>query len=149
MSGSQRYFKLRPSGSLTLLFILLGFASIVSLCMMPLPKVMLPVLVLALLWWLVYRCLLDANLRMGNSSIAFRLENNEEIVLVLRNGRQLSGQLSDGSVVTPYLVILNVFLGEQSPKRSLLIMPDAMDAASFRQLRIALRWGEKANQAAI
>lgn len=149
MSGSQRYFKLRPSGSLTLLFLLLGFSSLVSLWMMPLPKVMLPLLALAVLWWLVYRCLLDANLRLGHSCVAFRLEDNEEIVLVLRNGRQLPGQVSGGSVVTPYLVILNVSLNEQSRKRSLLIMQDVMGVDSFRLLRIALRWGEKADQAAI
>jgi toxin CptA len=149
MPGSQRFFKLRPSGSLALLFLFLGSVTLVSLWMMPLPKVVLPVMALAVLGWLVYRILLDANLRMGYSCVAFRLEEDEGIVLVLRDGRQLSGQVSGDSVVTPYLVILNVALGEQSSTRSLLIMADAMGAESFRLLRIALRWGERADQSAV
>jgi len=149
MPASQHFFKLRPSASLTLLLLLLGSASLISLWMVPLPKIMLPVMALAVLCWLVYRILLDANLRMGHSCVAFRLEDNEGIALVLRDGRQLSGQVSGDSVVTPYLVILNVALGEQSSTRSLLIMPDVMGAESFRLLRIALRWSEKENQVAI
>ncbi len=147
MPGAQRYYKLRPSGVLTLLFLLLSIASGISVWMLPLPKVALLVLTIALLCWLVYRCVLDANLRMGRSCVAFRLEANEQIVLVLRNGQQLSGQVLDDTVVTPYIVILNVLLGEQSGRRSLLILPDGMGKESFRLLRIALRWSEKADQA--
>lgn len=147
MPGAQRYYKLRPSGLLTLLFLLLSIASVISVWMLPLPTFAPLVLTIALLCWLVYRCVLDANLRMGRSCVAFRLEDREQIVLVLRDGRQLSGQVSDDSIVTPYLVILNVLLKEQSRRRSLLILPDVMGNESFRLLRIALRWGEKADQA--
>ena len=80
--------------------------------------------------------------------MALRLEGQEENVLVLRSGRHLSGRLSADSLVTPSLVILNVALKEQRKTRSLLIMPDTMGAESFRHLRVALKWGDKANQAA-
>lgn len=147
MPGAQRYYKLRPSSFLTLLFLLLSIASLVSVWMLPLPKVASLALTIAVSCWLVYRCVLDANLRMGRSCVAFRLEDSKQIVLVLRDGRQLSGRVSDDCVVTPYLVILNVLLGEQSIRRSLLIFPDVMGRESFRLLRIALRWSEKADQA--
>lgn len=147
MPGAQRYYKLRLSGLLTLLFLLLSIASVISVWMLPLPKVASLILTIVLLCWLVYRCVLDANLRMGWSCVAFRLEDDEKVVLVLRDGRQLSGLVSDDSVVTPYIVILNVLLGEQSGRRSLLILRDGMGKESFRLLRIALRWSEKADQA--
>lgn len=147
MPGAQRFYKLRPSSFLTLLFLLFGVVSLVSVWMLPLPKVAWLVLSIAVLLWLVYRCALDASLRLGRSCVAFRLEGNEQIVLVLRDGRQLPGRVSDDSVVTPYLVLLNVLLAEQSGRRSLLILPDVMGKESFRLLRIALRWGEKADQA--
>jgi hypothetical protein len=51
--------------------------------------------------------------------------------------------------VTPSLVILNVVLKEQRGRRSLLILPDTMGAESFRRLRVALKWGDKADQVAM
>ena len=81
--------------------------------------------------------------------MAFRLEGQDEIVLVLRSGTHLSGRVSADSLVTPFLVILNVALKERRERRSLLIMPDTMGAESFRHLRVALKWGDKADQAAM
>lgn len=86
---------------------------------------------------------------MEHSCVAFRLEDQGEIVLLLRGGRHLSCRVSSDSLVTPYFVILNVILGEKRGGRSLVILPDAMGAESFRRLRVALRWGDKADQAAI
>ena len=91
----------------------------------------------------------DTYLRMGHSCVAFRLETQDEIVLVLRNGRHLAGRVSSDSLVTPYLVILNVVLKEPRRRRSLLISPDAMGVESFRRLRVALKWGDKADQVAL
>lgn len=85
---------------------------------------------------------------MGDSCVAFRLEDSEVIVLVLRNGSHLIGRLSSDSLVTPYIVILNVVLNEQQGGRSVLILPDTMGVESFRRLRVAMRWGETANQEA-
>jgi len=67
-------------------------------------------------------------------------------MLVLRNGSHIPGRLLPDSLVTSYLVILNIVLNEQRGRRSLLIMPDAMGAESFRRLRVVLRWGEKADK---
>ena len=98
--------------------------------------------------WAGYWLLLDANLRMGHSCVTFRLQGQEEIVLVLRSGRHLHGRVSSDSLVTPYLVILNVELKEQRRRRSLLILPDSMGKESFRRLRVVLKWGDKADQVA-
>jgi toxin CptA len=149
MTGMQRHFKLRPSRSLVLLFFILCLSALASLWALPLPSLVLLALILVTLCWCGYCLLFDASLRMGDSCVAFRLEDGEVIVLVLRNGSHLMCRLSGDSLVTPYIVILNVVLNEQRGGRSVLILPDAMGAESFRRLRIALRWGEKANQAAI
>ena len=147
--GMQLNYKLRPSRSLALLFFLLCVLSLVSIWMLPLPVAGLLALTLAVLCWTGYFLLLDANLSRERSCVAFRLEGQEEIVLVLRSGRHLSGRVSADSLVTPSLVILNVALKEQPGRRSLLIMPDTMGAESFRRLRVALKWGDKADQVAM
>jgi hypothetical protein len=148
MTGMQRHFKLRPSRSLALFFFILCFSALVSLWTLPLPSLVLLVLTLVVLCWGGYCMVFDAGLRMGDSCVAFRLEDGEEIVLVLRNGSHLMCRLSGDSLVTPYIVILSVILNEQRRGRSVLISPDTMGAESFRRLRVALRWRETANQAA-
>jgi hypothetical protein len=106
------------------------------------------VLTLVLLCWGGYCLLLDAKLRLGHSCVAFRLENREEIVLVLRSGSHLSGRVLPYSLVTPHIVILNLVLSEQRGMRNVLIFPDTMSVESFRCLRVLLRWGDTANQSA-
>ena len=148
MGGIQRHYKLRPSRFLALLLFILCTTALVALWLLPLPIPGLLALTLIVLGWGSYNLLLDANLRLGHSCVAFRLEGQREIVLVLRSGRHLSGRMLPDSLVTPYIVILNVAMKEQLLKRSLLILPDAMGAESFRRLRIALRWGENADRTA-
>ena len=144
----QGYYTLRPSRLLALLFILLCFASLAALWTLPLPAFWGLLLTVVVLCWAGYHLLLDANLRLRHSCVAFRLEEKEEIVLVLRNGRHVPCKVTRDSLVTPWLVILNVVLSEQRGWRSLVILPDTMVADSFRRLRVVLKWGDKAGQAA-
>ena len=144
----QRHYKLRPSRFLTLLVVLLCVVTIALLWLLPLQKAVWFALTVFVLWWGGYCLLFDANLRMEDSCVALRLEGRDEIALVLRSGRHLSGRVSPDTLVTPYIVILNVVLSEQRKGRSLLILPDAMGEDSYRRLRVALRWGDKADQAA-
>lgn len=147
--GMQLSYKLRPSRSLTLLFFLLCALSLVSIWKLPLPVAGLLLLTVAAICWIGYYLLRDANLSMGHSCVAFRLEGQEEIVLVLRNGLHVPVKVSADTLVTPSLVILNVVLKEQRGRRSLLILPDTMGEESFRRLRVALKWSDKADQVAI
>jgi len=144
----QRYFKLRPSRLLAALLFLASALSLVSLWLLPLPMPVMSALSGAILYGMGSCLLRDASLRRAHSCVAFRLEDREQIVLVLRNGMHFPGRISPDSLVTPYLVILNVVLSEQRGERSLRIMPDAMGPDSFRRLRVALRWGDRSAQAA-
>ncbi len=145
----QRHYKLRPSRSLALLLFLLCVVVLAVLTQLPLSTAAFLAAAAVILCWAGYRLLFDAYLRMGNSCVAFRLEEGDEIVLLLRGGSHLRGLISPSSLVTPYFVILNVILGEQRGVRSVLILADAMEADSFRRLRVALRWGDKSDQAAV
>jgi toxin CptA len=144
----QRYFTLRPSRLLALSIVLLCSASLAALWSLSLPVMGLLVLTVAVLWWGGYRLALDANLRLRHSCVALRLEEGEDLALVLRNGRHLPCRVARDSLVTPWLVMLNVASSEPRGGRSVVILPDAMGAQSFRRLRVALRWGGKAGQAA-
>lgn len=144
----QRYYTLRPSRRLALLFILLCSASLAALWTLPLPALWGFLLTVVVLCWAGYHLLLDANLRLQHSCVAFRLEEKEEIVLVLRNGRHVPCKVTRDSLVTPWLVILNVLLSERRGRRSLVILPDTMAADSLRRLRVVLKWGDRAGQAA-
>jgi toxin CptA len=142
----QRHYKLRPSRSLLLLLILLCAATLVAICMLPLSTGWSLALAMPVLVWGGYCLQLDANLGMARSCVAFRLEDHDGIVLVLRNGRHFSGRISSDTLVTPYIVILNVVLSGLRRGRSLLIMPDTMGKGSFRRLRVMLKWADQADQ---
>ncbi|MBI4807772.1 MAG: hypothetical protein HY799_02320 [Nitrosomonadales bacterium] len=139
---------MRPSRLLALSILFLGAASLAAIWSLPLHKIVLLVLGAVVLLWAGYHLSLDAQLRLQHSCVAFRLEEGDSAVLVLRNGKHVPCRLSADSLVTPYLVILNVVLNEQRGGRSLMILPDSMGAERFRRLRIALRWCDKADQAA-
>ncbi len=144
----QRHFKLRPSRALALSLSILCLSALVSIWSLPFSALTLSVLSLVVLSWSGYCLGLHAGLRMGNSCVALRLEEGDEIVLVLRNGSHLMCRLCGDSLVTPYIVILNAAMNGRRGGRSVLIMPDAIGAESFRRLRVILRWGDVANQAA-
>jgi toxin CptA len=84
----------------------------------------------------------DAWLNLTNSCVAFRLEEEGGISLMLRGGRHQAGKLAAGGVILPFIVLLNVLL-EHGGRRSLVLLSDSTDADSFRRLRVVLRWGAK------
>ena len=138
----QRYYILRFSRTFALLYSLFSVLALVSLWQLPLPLLAALVVSIAVLCGVGYRLLRDAALRLHHSCVAFNLEEGREIVLVLRNGKQLPGRISPDSLVARNLVILNIELTEQRGRRSLILLPDAMGAESFRRLRVALRWAD-------
>jgi hypothetical protein len=142
----RRHYRLRSSRLLIFLLLLLAAGALVCLWLLPLPVPVLLFVTVFVSCWTGYHLLLDARLRLGRSCVAFRLEEEGKIVLVLRNSWHLQGRTLQGSLVTPYLVILNVVLDEHRGRRNLLILPGAMSADSFRRLRVELRWGDGASQ---
>ena len=138
----QRYYTLRPSYLFALLYTLFSAFALVSLWQLPLPMMAVLVVSMVVLGGGGYRLLLDAALRLQDSCVAFNLEEGGAITLALRNGKQLPGKISPDSLVARNLVILNIVLTGQRGRRSLILLPDAMGAESFRRLRVALRWAD-------
>ncbi|TNC99417.1 MAG: hypothetical protein FD121_282 [Gallionellaceae bacterium] len=143
MSASlQRHYKLHPSKYLTFAICIVCLLSFWTLLILPLGMtlhVALGFFVLVASTFILFR---DARLSLALSCVAFRLEVDDTISLMLRDGRHLTGKLRAGGAILPYVVLINVRLG-QGGYRSLVLLEDSMDADSFRRLRVVLRWGAR------
>lgn len=136
----QRHYTLLPSRYLALLLSVVHGAALYAVALLPLPFAAGAGLSLLLLFNLGCQLWIRAWLGAPSAIVAFSLEG-DEVVLTLRSGGKLHGALLGNSVVTPSLTILNVLPGGARWSRSVLMLPDSLDAGSFRQLRVNLRWG--------
>lgn len=91
------------------------------------------------------------------SCIALHINSKNELQLIRKDGKLLEVTAQANSVVTPYLTVLNCLLVNQDQVSvaiflkqlfafnithySLVILPDALDAEKYRQLRVWMRWG--------
>lgn len=89
---------------------------------------------------LLYYLLRDAWLRLPASCIGL-VQEGEAYVLLRRDGMHLRCGISPDSLVTPQLTVLNVLPQGARFARSVVILGDSMEAESFRQLRVWLKWG--------
>lgn len=103
--------------------------------------------------------------RLPWSCLALSIDIHHQLRLSLKNGWQLTFKVQANSVVTPYLTVVNCVLVptnlDDEPNGiarmsalariayllvlrhySVVILPDALDAESYRQLRVWLRWGK-------
>lgn len=81
------------------------------------------------------------------SYISLNVSSSNQVQLIRRDGKQLHVHVRADSVVTPYLTIVNCQIAGASLlarlfSPHLLILPDTLDAESYRQLRVWLRWGK-------
>lgn len=132
-------FKLQPSR--ICLSLLLSVYSLVILIVHLLPiaewaEVLFVILLLCALFYYLRR---DAWLSLPSSPVAVRIADNE-IILLARDGTELSGSLQGNSVVTPLLTVLNILPKGMKRTRSVVIFPDSLGAERFRELRVLLLW---------
>ncbi len=136
VTGAAQYrFDFRPSRLLGLALLLTHGLAMLSIIVLPLPFLMRAVLLLvpAANLWHVYR-------KVGGGAVGLRIESDRIVVLDARSG-EVSGKLLPDSLVTPYLAVLQIHT--EGKPRSVLVMPDSLDAQSFRRLRILLRWQDR------
>lgn len=136
----QRHFAFHPSNALTLLLVCAHVIVAGALFFVPISKTALFLMLAVLFCSMAYYVLRDARLKLDAAWIALRLEG-DRVVLVNRKGEESTGELLRGSVVMPHLVILNMGINGQRRRCNVVLMSDSMDAESFRQLRVALKWG--------
>jgi hypothetical protein len=97
-------------------------------------------LALLVLFSMGYHLRREAWLSAASATVALTLLD-DQAVLTKRNGDQLTGKILHDSLVTPLLTVLNILPQGAHIAHSLVILPDTMDIASFRQLRVWLKWG--------
>lgn len=136
----QRQFNLHPSIYFTIALVASHGAALAVLVPLALPlwaKILLASLVLTSMLYHIWH---DAWL-LALSSNKTLLLDGDMILLVARNGDQVTARVLADSLVTPFLTVLNVLPQGRHLARSVIILPDSLDVEAFRQLRVLLRWG--------
>lgn len=136
----QRQFNLQPSTYFTIALVVSHGAALAVLVPLALPlwaRILLALLVLVSLLYHVWH---DAWLLALSSNKTLMLDG-DMILLVARNGDQVTARVLTDSLVTPFITVLNVLPQGAYLARSVIILPDSLDSESFRQLRVWLRWG--------
>lgn len=86
-------------------------------------------------------------LLMPWSYASLQVNVKNELKIIRRDGVELAAAtVAADSVVTPYLTVIgfnqeNASLFSRVFSSRLVVLPDALDAESYRQLRVWLRWG--------
>jgi toxin CptA len=136
----QRQFNLQPSIYFTIALVASHGAALAVLAPLALPLWARTLLALLVLASLLYHIWHDAWL-LALSSNKTLLLDGDMILLVARNGDQVTARVLADSLVSPFITVLNVLPQGAYLARSVIILPDSLDAESFRQLRVWLRWG--------
>jgi len=133
------FFRLHPSRICSALLFAVYSLSILIVLILPVLVLAKAALVFLLVCCLVYYLRRDAWLLSASSTVAINLQGNN-IVLLARNGGEVSGQLLPDSLVTPVLTILNVLPQGKKRAGSVVIFPDSLGRERNRELRVLLKW---------
>lgn len=113
-------------------------ACLILLCM-PLPGLLKTGLAMLVAVASCYH-VMDALLRLPWSLIRLELNGKGELHVTRRDGIKQHVSILPTSVVLPVLTLLNFRLEDKIRRRHMLITADRVDADSYRQLRVWLRW---------
>ena len=98
----------------------------------------------------VYAVLKHGLLSLPSSYITLKVNSKNQLQLIRNDGKTLDMKVEKDSTVTPYLTVLNSRVEDASWLQglfghALIISPDAINAESYRQLRVWLRWSNQRN----
>lgn len=104
------------------------------------------------LWWqallasallvnLIYTLTYQAWRRWPTSIIGLQFERDGVVLLEYRNGAVRAARVLGSSFVAPYLTIVLLKPDQRWWTSAVVILPDAVEPALFRQLRVWLKWG--------
>lgn len=136
----QRKFHLKSSYVLALVLLVahaLAVISIHALVCLWWEEVAVSLMLLSNLIYLVWRYVL---LRSPMSCVSVRLDG-EDVKLEFHGGQVMAARLGGDSFVTSGLTVLQLKLESSRVSYWLPILPDSLDAESYRQLRVLLKWG--------
>jgi toxin CptA len=137
----------KPSITLTLIICAMGLGAGVILILPALIGQIKLMLGMVIFGAVIYSVCQYGLLLLPWSYIALNVSSSNQLQLVRRDGKQIDVHVHGDSVVTPYLTVVNCQVADAplltrlfAPR--LVILPDALDAESYRQLRVWLRWGK-------
>jgi hypothetical protein len=96
---------------------------------------MIPLVGLSLFYYLAR----DVFLSLSGSWCEISLGNNGATV-VAKNGRSFIAQISNTTIVSPCCIVLRIRPDGQHLLVSRVILPDALSAGEFRELRVCLKF---------
>ena len=136
----HQQFNFRPSCYFASMLMVAHGATLAALYPLTLPLWAKVALAFLVLFSMGYHVWSNAWLAAPSATVSLTLEE-DLAVLTQRNGDQLTGKILRDSLVTPFLTVLNILPQNAHIAHSLVILPDSLDGASFRQLRVWLKWG--------
>lgn len=128
---------------------ILGLAHLVAsgiLLLLELPWSITVIIVAALIISLFYYLRKDALLTAHNAVVVLTLSDEMTCVLTTRSSESITCSIQGSSFVAPYLTVINLKPSRKFFTRSVVILPDGIDAEEFRRLRVWLRWYWKKSQ---
>ncbi|MGA8147359.1 MAG: protein YgfX [Gallionellaceae bacterium] len=132
--------KFKPSRYLAALLIAAHLVAIIALVPLALPIWARMGLMLVLVVNFSYLLRRNILLNLPSSCVGLSL-GKEGVGMLARNGEQLQCKVLHDSLVTPVITVINVLPQGARFARAAVILPDGLDAESFRQLRVWLKWG--------
>lgn len=89
---------------------------------------------------LVYAVTYQAWRRWPSSVVALQFERDGNVIMAYRNGALREARVLGSSFVSPYLTIVLLKPHARWLAQAVVILPDAIEPALFRQLRVWLKW---------
>lgn len=130
----------KPSYRLAIMLGLSHFAAAGILWPLMLPLGIKIIVIVMLIISLVYYLRQDALLAADNAVVVVELLDGIQCMLITRSGESMACSILSSTFVAPYLTVLNLQPVGKFFVRSIVILPGAVDAEEFRQLRVWLRW---------
>ncbi|WP_367186079.1 protein YgfX [Methylotenera sp.] len=135
----------KPSSKLAALLILAGLFFSFMLILTPIPFSLSVTLLLLMLVSTSYFVMLDGLLSLPRSWKLLRVNMAGECHLKQKNDENFVVHIMPDSFVSAYLTVLHIVPEEYRwfkvwQNRYILLLQDNIDAESFRQLRVYLRW---------
>jgi hypothetical protein len=132
-------YSVKPSLRYAVLLLLSHVIVTIAVCVTAMPWPVMLVMALQIFMSLIYYLARDVLLLLPYSWREISLER-DRLTIVVRYGFGFLGQVDYKTVVSPYLVVLLVWLEGHRRMVSRVIFPDAMSACSFRELCVRLKF---------
>jgi toxin CptA len=137
---SSGMMPLRPSRQLAAALTLLHLGALACLVPLALALWLKAPAVLALLASLVFMLRRSALLAASDSIVALVPKDDGMIRYVLGDGEEIEAEVLPDTTVYRFAAVVLLRAPGARRVRSVLVLPDSMDAEAFRHLRVWLRW---------